>query len=87
MPDINVEQLLKDSPVYYMDGGVEMRLILVPKPVNAVCLEWKCGEEWVEVSSMRTLAFDALLERYSTLSKGNRATVNTGKSTPDYEGE
>jgi hypothetical protein len=62
MPD--VEELLKDSPIYYTDGGVEMRLVLIPKPVNAVCLEWCCNGEWIEVSSMRTVAFSAFLGAY-----------------------
>lgn len=46
------------GPIYYKDGGVEMRLILV-EPNLAVCLEWKCGDEWIEVSSMRPAAFNA----------------------------
>ncbi|MCC9573205.1 hypothetical protein JHR38_08485, partial [Campylobacter jejuni] len=54
---IDAEELLKDSPVYYRDGAIEMRIVLLAKPVNAVCLEWKCDDEWIEVSSMRTVAF------------------------------
>lgn len=61
---IDVEELLRGSPVYYKDGEIEMRLVLLTKPINAVCLEWKCKDEWVEVSSMRTAAFNAILDRY-----------------------
>jgi hypothetical protein len=59
---MNVEELF-ESPIYYKDGDIDMRLILLGKPVNAVCLEWCLNGEWHEVSSMRAVAFQSVLNR------------------------
>lgn len=60
---MNIESLLTE-PLYYTDGSVQMRLRL-EKPNIAVCLEWLCGKDWIEVSSMRPIAFNVVLEKFS----------------------
>lgn len=59
---MNVEELF-ESPIYYKDGDIDMRLILYGKPVNTVCLEWCLNGDWKEVASMRAVAFEALIIR------------------------
>lgn len=61
MDGVNVEDAFNDGPIEYMDGTVEMRLRL--EKGIAICLEWKCVDTWVEVSSMRPAAFAAFLDR------------------------
>ena len=58
---MKAEDLLKDEPIYYKDGNIEMRLILFGP---SVCLEWNNCGTWVEVSSMRQVALNAFLEAY-----------------------
>jgi len=59
---MKAEEVFRDGAVEYKDGSVEMRLRL--EPGVAVCLEWKMGDEWHEVCSMRPVAFDAFLSAY-----------------------
>ena len=64
---MSAEELLKDKPIYYKDGNIEMRLVLV-EPNIAICLEWNCNGAWIEVSSMRPAAFNAFLREHETKS-------------------
>jgi hypothetical protein len=64
---MDVEAAFRDGPIRYRDGDIEMRLRL--EKGIAICLEWKSGEAWVEVSSMRPAAFTAFLGRLTMTEK------------------